>query len=115
MRLRPTAIVFTREPVPGMSKTRLAARIGSHNAAALADAFTRDTLAKAQDLELPLAIAASTTGDLLRNRYFASLARRFDATLIDQQGGHLGMRMARVLAPFSRDGALLFGTDTPSL
>jgi rSAM/selenodomain-associated transferase 1 len=115
MHLSPTVIVFTREPIPGMSKTRLAARIGLNNAAALADAFTRDTLMKAQGLELPITIAASTNGELSHNRYFASLARRFGTTLIDQQRGHLGVRMARVLAPFSRGGALLFGTDTPSL
>jgi len=115
MRSRPTIIVFTREPIPGSSKTRLAARIGARNSAALADAFTRDALAKVRELGLPLVIAASATGALQDNHYFRSLARRFDAALIDQEQGNLGLRMAHVLTAFALTGALLVGTDTPSL
>jgi len=115
MDFRPTLIVFAREPLPGLSKTRLAARIGAVNAAALADAFTRDALAKAQQLENPVVIAASAAGDLRSNHYFRALARRFGASLIDQAEGNLGARMARVLGPFAGGGAVLFGTDTPSL
>ena len=115
MRSRPTIIVFTREPVPGSSKTRLAARIGARNAAALADAFTHDALAKVRELGLPLVIAASATRALQKNHYFRSLARRFDAALVDQEQGNLGVRMARVLTAFALTGALLIGTDTPSL
>lgn len=112
---RPTIIVFTREPLPGSTKTRLAARLGACNAALLADAFTRDALEKVHELQVPLVIAGSTSGCLLENRYFGLLARQFGATLIDQGLGTLGSRMARVLAPFAPHGALLIGTDTPSL
>ena len=112
---RPTVIVFTREPVPGSTKTRLAGRLGASNAASLADAFTRDALEKVHELRLPLVIAASASGCLRDNRYFGLLARRFDASLIDQGLGNLGTRMVRVLAPFALDGVLLIGTDTPSL
>jgi uncharacterized protein len=112
---RPTIIVFSREPVPGSSKTRLAARIGAHNAAALADAFTRDALAKVRELGLPLVIAGSANGGLKNNRYFRLLARRFGANLIDQEAGNLGVRMVRVMTPFAPGGVLLVGTDTPSL
>ena len=115
MRRRPAIIVFTREPLPGSSKSRLAARIGARNAAALADAFTRDALAKVRELGLPLVIAASATGAVQDSGYFQSLARRFDAALVDQEQGNLGARMARVLTPFALSGALLIGTDTPSL
>jgi uncharacterized protein len=115
MSFRPTIIVFTREPVPGASKTRLAVRIGSRNAAALADAFTHDALAKVRKLGLPMVIAASATGALHDNDYFRTLARRFDAVLVDQEQGHLGVRMARVLSAYAPAGALLIGTDTPSL
>jgi rSAM/selenodomain-associated transferase 1 len=111
----PTIIVFTREPVPGSTKTRLAARLGACNAASLADAFTRDALEKVHELRLPLVIAGSTSGSLSDNRYFGLLARRFGATLVDQGLGTLGTRMARVLTPFAPDGVLLIGTDTPSL
>jgi uncharacterized protein len=112
---RPTIIVFMREPVPGFCKTRLGARIGAGNAAVLADAFAQDALAKVCELGLPLVIAASATGALQDNHYFRSLARRFDAALTDQEQGNLGVRMARALTAFALTGALLIGTDTPSL
>jgi uncharacterized protein len=115
MRSPPTIIVFAREPIPGSSKTRLAARIGARNAAALADAFTRDALAKVRELDVPIVIAGTATGAVLNNRYFRFLARQFHATLIDQEPGNLGSRMARVMAPFASRGVLLIGTDTPSL
>jgi uncharacterized protein len=112
---RPIIIIFTREPVPGASKTRLAARIGAGNAGALADAFNRDALSKVQKLGLPLVIAGSAAGGLQHSTYFRLLARRFGTTLIDQQLGNLGVRMTRVLAPFALGGVVLVGTDTPSL
>jgi rSAM/selenodomain-associated transferase 1 len=81
----------------------------------LADAFTHDALAKVRKLGLPMVIAASATGALHDNHYFHTLARRFDASLVDQEQGNLGIRMARVLAAFAPAGVLLVGTDTPSL
>ncbi len=108
-------IVFAREPIPGTTKTRLIPRLGAHNAAALAHAFTLDALTKAKQTRSRLIIAASASGDVTRNTYFRALARRFDASLIDQGSGSLGMRMRRAIEPFCADGALLIGTDTPSL
>ncbi|MBV8774707.1 MAG: TIGR04282 family arsenosugar biosynthesis glycosyltransferase [Deltaproteobacteria bacterium] len=115
MRSRSTIIVFTREPLPGLSKTRLATRIGARNAAALAEAFTRDALAKVHELGVSVVIAGAASGPLHDNDYFLSLARRFDATLIDQGQGNLGVRMARVIARFTPGRVVLMGTDTPSL
>lgn len=115
MRRRAAIIVFTREPIPGAAKTRLIPRIGARNAAALADAFARDALAKARALGMPLVIAASAPGEASGSRYFRALAKRFRAELIDQGGGHLGARMRRALEPYAREGAILIGTDTPSL
>lgn len=111
----PTIIIFTREPIAGATKTRLIPRLGPANAAALADAFTRDALARASSLGAPLVIGASAAGPVARSGYFRALAYLFDAQLIDQGEGHLGLRMARVLKPYLGDGALLMGTDTPSL
>jgi uncharacterized protein len=86
------------------------------SAAALSDAFIRDALAKAVSLRPSrLVIAASATGGAERSKYFRRLARQFNAELIDQGNGSLGRRMARALELFSSDGALLVGTDTPSL
>jgi uncharacterized protein len=115
MRSCPTIVVFAREPLPGLSKTRLAAHIGARNAAALAEAFTRDMLAKVRDLGLPLVLAGSAPGAVQDSHYFRALGRRFAATLVDQGQGTLGSRMARVMAPFARGSVVLIGTDIPSL
>jgi hypothetical protein len=112
---RRTIIVFTREPIAGATKTRLIPRLGANNAAALADAFALDALAKARAMRLRLVIAGSSPNGVERSKYFLGLAQRFKADLIDQGGGGLGERMSRVLTPHCASGAILFGTDTPSL
>lgn len=88
--------------------------LGASNAAALAHAFTVDTLVKVTVLELPLVIAGSSP-DGASSPYFRGLGRRFGATLIDQGDGSLGARMRRSLEPYSANGAILIGTDTPSM
>ncbi len=114
---RMTVIVFAREPIPGRTKTRLIPAIGKDNAAALADAFNRDALAKAKRLApAELVIAGSAPGGAKRSRYFKTLAREFGAWVFEQGTGHLGARMATAMRPFTNaGGALLMGTDTPSL
>ncbi|MGA3229026.1 MAG: TIGR04282 family arsenosugar biosynthesis glycosyltransferase [Candidatus Binatus sp.] len=113
---RPALIVFCREPVARQAKTRLIGAMTAAAAAALSDAFIRDALAKAVSINPSrIVIAASAAGGVERSKYFRRLARRFGAELIDQGDGSLGKRMARALAPFSSSGALLIGTDTPSL
>ena len=113
---RPALIVFCREPILHQAKTRLIGAITPSAAAALSDAFIRDVLAKAAAVRPSrIIIAASTLDGVWRSNYFRRLARRFDADLIDQAKGSLGRRMATALTPFSSRGALLIGTDTPSL
>jgi len=113
---RPALIVFCREPVAHRAKTRLIGAITAAAAAALSDAFIRDAIAKAVSIgPSRIVIAASAADGAERSKYFRRLARRFGAELIDQGDGSLGKRMARALEPFSPSGALLIGTDTPSL
>ncbi|MGA9724650.1 MAG: TIGR04282 family arsenosugar biosynthesis glycosyltransferase [Candidatus Binatus sp.] len=113
---RPALIVFCREPVAHQAKTRLIGAMTPAAAAALSDAFIRDALAKAVAVRASsIVIAASAPNGVEHSRYFQRMARRFGAELIDQGDGSLGMRMARALQPLSSDGALLIGTDTPSL
>lgn len=114
---RMTVIVFAREPIPGRTKTRLIPAIGRNHAAALADAFNRDALAKAKKLApAELVIAGSAPGGAKRSRYFKTLAREFGAWVFEQGTGHLGARMAAAMRPFTNaGGAMLMGTDTPSL
>jgi uncharacterized protein len=111
-----TVIVFAREPEPGSTKTRLIPKLGAANTAALADAFIRDAMAKAAALKTSLVIAGSATPKGVANsKYFQALARRYKATLVEQGGGTLGDRMSRTIKPFAQKGAILIGTDTPSL
>jgi rSAM/selenodomain-associated transferase 1 len=111
-----TVIIFAREPVPGKTKTRLAARVGAVSAAVLADAFLRDTLAKVAALQTRLVIAADTPHGVGKSRYFRALARSYGAVLIDQCTGELGARMSNALRPYAADGgAILIGGDVPSL
>lgn len=114
---RMTVIIFGREPIPGQTKTRLIPAIGKDNAAALADAFNRDALAKAKRLApAELVIAGSAPGGAKRSRYFKNLAHEFGAWVLEQGPGHLGARMAAAMRPFTNaGGAMLMGTDTPSL
>jgi rSAM/selenodomain-associated transferase 1 len=113
---RPALIVFCREPVAHQAKTRLIGAITPAAASALSDAFIRDALAKAVSVRpSSIVIAASAPNGVEHSKYFQRMARRFGAELIDQGDGTLGTRMARSLQPLSSDGALLIGTDTPSL
>lgn len=115
-RARPALIVFCREPIEHQVKTRLIGSMTPAAAAALADAFIRDALAKAVSVRpARIVIAASASDGAEHSKYFRRLARRFGADLMDQGDGSLGQRMARSLEPFSSSGALLIGTDTPSL
>src|SRR6202047_3953627 len=114
---RMTMIVFAREPIPGQTKTRLIPAIGKDHAAALADAFNRDALAKAKGLApAELVIAGSAPGGAKRSRYFKNLANEFGAWVFEQGTGHLGARMAGALRPVTNaGGAMLVGTDRPPL
>lgn len=113
---RPALLVFCREPIPGQVKTRLGPAIGPEAAAALADAFICDALANAK-LVRParIVIAGAAPNGVQESAYFARLARKFGAELTDQGAGALGRRMARALEPYAAAGAVLIGTDTPSL
>jgi len=111
-----TLIVFCREPLAGQTKTRLIPRLGAARAAELAGAFILDALAKCRALAPGrVVIAGSAPGGAANGRFLRGAARRFGAELVDQGGGSLGARMARALEPYRAGGAVLFGTDTPSL
>jgi uncharacterized protein len=112
-----TVIVFAREPRAGSVKTRLMPALGRDGAAALADAFIRDAVAKVRQLRpARFVIAGSAPGGAHRSGYFRTLARDAGAVVRDQGPGHLGARMERMLGRYAAGaGAILIGTDTPSL
>jgi rSAM/selenodomain-associated transferase 1 len=100
----------------GRTKTRLIPRLGAAPAAELAGAFILDALAKCRALDPGrIVIAGTAPGGAENGPFLRHAARRFGAELIDQGGGSLGARMAHALDRYSAGGAVLFGTDTPSL
>ncbi len=111
-----TLVIFCREPIPNQAKTRLSKYLGAAGAAALAEAFILDAVAKCRMLSpARLVIAGTGPRPIEASAFFRAIARRFDASLIDQGAGGLGARMERALASFAARGAILIGTDTPSL
>lgn len=108
-------IVFAKAPVPGLAKTRLAPALGSAGAAALAERMLRHALAQARAAGIgpvELCAAPDATHPALR-----AAAAEHGAALTEQGPGDLGARMHRA---FERTlagpgGALLIGTDAPSL
>jgi rSAM/selenodomain-associated transferase 1 len=110
MTFRPTLIVFAREPVAGRTKTRLIPALGARMAAALAHAFNLDAVVKAARIGVPVLVAGAG-----RSAYFARLADCVNARFIQQGPGGLGKRMARALEARQLEGAILIGTDTPTL
>jgi rSAM/selenodomain-associated transferase 1 len=106
----PTLIIFAREPVSGVAKTRLIPALGPRKAAALAHAFNLDAVAKAAALGVPVLVAGAG-----RRAYFTDLAGRAGGQFIAQGRGNLGKKMARTLNTCHLNGAILIGTDTPTL
>ncbi len=83
--------VFCKPPVPGISKTRLAADIGPERAVALAKAFVEDTWRAVARLPATVAVLAVT---VVEKDAFAFVP---DAPLWEQGAGDLGERLERVL------------------
>jgi rSAM/selenodomain-associated transferase 1 len=114
-----TLQVFAKRPVPGHVKTRLAAAIGTAEAAAHYTRFVERTLATA--------VAARAGGIVDRVELwcapdadapvFAAWRDRFDVALESQTGLDVGARMRNALHAALAGGsrAILIGTDCPAL
>jgi len=108
---KPYICIFAKSPRPGSVKTRLASKVGSERAAALAAAFSRDTWSAVRALRWARPVLATTDANTKDWRF----ARRANIWL--QGNGDLGERLERVLrralrgAPF----AIALGIDTPGL
>ncbi|MEZ4319066.1 MAG: glycosyltransferase [Myxococcota bacterium] len=102
------AFVFAKPPVPGVSKTRLAATVGDALAAELAGAFLHDTLGLLRTVPglEPVLSTPDPTWD------FGVAVRR-----VAQGGGTLGDRIARMLdlGLAERGVALAVGADSPGM
>jgi uncharacterized protein len=102
--------VFVKPPEPGKVKTRLIPMFGAEGAAALAEAFFRDTWDCLESLDWALSIVAST--ETLNTKLADS-----SAEVWLQGEGDLGERIERVLTkglarkPF----AIALGADSPGI
>jgi hypothetical protein len=114
-----TALVVAKAPVPGLAKTRLAARIGPEAAAEIAAAALLDTLDAVAASRVASRVVAFT-GDLdAASRADELHARLGDFTVIDQRGDDFADRLANAHADaFAAAGpqpVLQIGMDTPQV
>jgi uncharacterized protein len=110
--MKPTLLIFAKAPRMGMSKTRLAAGIGTARAWRVKralDAYTCRT-ARGESWTTKLAVAPDR-----------DLTTRFDGAWpvalhrIPQGRGNLGQRMAAALRAHSWGGVCIIGSDLPDL
>ena len=108
-------VLFVKEPRPGEVKTRLASAIGAQLSAALyralAEAEVAATSPQADEYERLFFFSPPGAGEALRDWLGA-------CTLVPQDAGHLGARMAAAFKEAFARGArrvVLVGTDVPWL
>ena len=113
MRGRDCTVVMARQPVPGSTKTRLAAAVGDGPASSLYEAFLLDTLATCGEVEAELLI--SYAPDSLRaERYVRRIAP--DALLAAQPDAPFGVRLAAAMQSAFDHGfrrVAVIGSDIP--
>ncbi|MBI5284007.1 MAG: TIGR04282 family arsenosugar biosynthesis glycosyltransferase [Chloroflexi bacterium] len=116
MRGRDCLVVMAREPVPGSTKTRLAAAIGDREAASVYEAFLLDTLAICSNVPADLLISYAPDGRTGRS-YFRDVAAT--AMLVAQEeASSFGARLtAAMQAAFERGFArvAVIGSDVPHM
>jgi uncharacterized protein len=111
-----TLIVLAKEPRPGLVKTRLASEAGwtPERAAAVAEAFARDTLRVCSKVRGARLVIGYTPADA--EGWFRDVAPH--AELVPQVEGDLGARIDAAFAVAFESGAaaaVAIGSDTPHL
>ena len=104
-------MLMVKAPEAGQAKTRLTPALSDAGAAALAQAFLRDSLAVWRDADAQVTLA--TTGE-----FDASMRAELSDWKQEPQGpGGLGQRLERVLrsALATHDVAIVVGTDIPGV
>lgn len=107
-------LLFARAPAAGRVKTRLAARIGASEAAAVQRACTLDSIALAQSVRGCRRRLLLAGEERVWRAEIGSLPPGWERER--QRGGDLGARLERAFAEAFRRGArkaLAIGTDTP--
>lgn len=113
----PALAIMARAAVPGRVKTRLAARIGNQEAAAVYHILLADTMARAAvagEVALYLAVEpAGATIDVTEPD-----GRGGSWAIVEQRGDGLGSRLAAVFADLfaaGHDPVVVVGSDSPAL
>ncbi len=115
---RVALMLFAKPPIAGRSKTRLAESVGAANAALLAAAFLRDTVANLRDLpHTTLSLALTEPWSRYEAVDPALGAELGDLPRFDQGEGDRGARMERALRRGleDADSAVILGADSPGL
>ncbi len=120
MNTKPALILMTRWPAAGRCKSRLAAKIGSFNAANIQARLTAHTFEVAKNVEQKglVEIKLAITG--LAYKRAKKWAYQQGINKIQQQGkGSLGVRMRRQVLRSQKQNCnrkvIIIGTDLPSL
>lgn len=108
-------LVFTKAPIPGQVKTRLASRYGAQGAAQIHQQLVHNTLAMLTESKLcPIELWCAPT---TQHGFFHLCRRRYGVILKRQSPGSLGQRMHHALKATlkQRSSAVLIGSDCVSL
>lgn len=114
---RNALIIFTREPVPGETKTRLMPQYTPEQCAELHECFLRDIERQLRGADADIFVAYTGGEPKVLSSIFAEAFESGRA--FEQQGSSLGEKMEnafrQVLATGTYDRAVLTGTDIPEL
>lgn len=102
---QPRLSIFARWPEPGRAKTRLIPALGAEGAALVYARLLAHTVAVAQASGIPFDLRVTGGGAAAFRDLLGA-----DLSVVDQGGGDLGARLARVPAP-----AIVIGSDCPAL
>lgn len=104
-------IVFSKAPVPGYCKTRVAEQVGNEAAANLQKELIQSRIAEsvaASFCPVELWCAPETT-----HPFFQNIAANYPVSLHQQQGNGLGQRMLHAVSANKADYTIIIGTDCP--
>ncbi|HIJ95015.1 MAG TPA: glycosyltransferase [Desulfuromonadales bacterium] len=112
--MKKALLIFAREPLPGLVKTRLAASIGIEAAASLYDAMLQDVLSISRRLIGVETVVFWACDEECLPR----LAERYRCSSRRQQTGDLGQRMQAAFEEMFASGCeacCIIGSDSPDL
>ena len=106
-------VIFTREPVPGFTKTRLMPYYSAEKCAELHRCFLKDLSRWVKKIDADIIVAYTGGEPLFLKKTFGS-----SATYIAQHGNDLGQKMENAFSDafsLGYEGVVLTGTDIPEL